>query len=461
MENKDKNNQHEAIRVTDIKVKSISTTDDKNNSKLISLYKLIWKNSIESCMSPAEFSCTTIKISAPMKCHYASTVETPLFLGWKILDYKGDFVQDQASTTAELFKIKTMEATKSPIISPIIINSVCVARNTHSHYSEATLIKKLEDLEIGRPSTFATIVDTIQERDYVKKMDIAGKTQKCNEYRLEGQILVTIPQNRVFGNEKSRLVIQPLGILAIEFLTLHFGDFFSYDYTKKMEADLDRIANKDTVDNKENSLPRICNTCLDDIMTAIKPLEKIKKQSWHIDDIWTASFQRFGLTLSRTLEDGTIEFKPIRKDIEVDLNRLERGEYNIDDLIQNADHGFLGEFDNEKVYLKTGKFGPYVKWGENTKSIKELKKPFQEITITDILPLLTSEQDQPNAANKSILRTLRDDLSIRNGKYGPYIFHQSTTMSKPKFLNLKTFDKGFKTCETQELLDWIWKTHGI
>jgi DNA topoisomerase-1 len=124
----------------------------------------------------------------------------------------------------------------------------------------------------------------------------------------------------------------------------------------------------------------------------------------------------------------------------------------------------LGKYGDRTVVLKTGKYGPYVELGPKDKdedptriSLKDIKKPFDQIVLADVLPVIEADL----APSRTILRRLTPDLSIRNGKFGPYIFYKTEKMTKPRFYDLRNFENGFGICEKEELIDWIRKTHKI
>lgn len=162
--NSNSNNPHEAIRVTNLDVLTIEST----TSRMEAIYKLIWINTVESCMSCAKYNNTHVTITAPLECVYKYNVEVPIFLGFTKLveDSKKDIIENQSIGSGLLLYIqsspnKNMKYKK--------ITSVISLHGKKLHYTEASLIKKLEDIGIGRPSTYAMIIDTILERGYVKK----------------------------------------------------------------------------------------------------------------------------------------------------------------------------------------------------------------------------------------------------------------------------------------------------
>ena len=172
------------------------------NNKEAAMYRLIWRNTVESCMSDAKYIVTPLKITAPYidddnkskKLFYNHTIEMPVFLGWKQLTTKN---MDQDSVNGLLLYLKTLQET--PIIYSKI-ESTTVIRNKIQYYTESSLIKKLEDIGIGRPSTFAMIVDTIQERGYVKCNDIKGEKILCTDFTLEYKKVIK-ESEKTLGNE--------------------------------------------------------------------------------------------------------------------------------------------------------------------------------------------------------------------------------------------------------------------
>lgn len=453
--NSDSSNPHEAIRVTNLGMKSLSS----ENRSLVAMYRLIWRNTVESCMAPAKYNTTAAYISTHTPHRYEHKVDVPLFLGWKIVGgEEKDLGESQNSSAGLLFFMKSLE--KSPV-NYSYIDCTTSIKNKSSHYTEAGLIQKLEELGIGRPSTFATIVDTNVERGYVKKQDIAGEKIICTDMKLRrgsSQILRETKE-RIIGAEKNKLVIQPTGIVCIEFLVEHFSTFFSYDYTKTMEEQLD-ITSTDA--NAEHIWFNICKNCHQEIKTLIKPISKMEKQTYKVGE-YTLAFHSFGASLCKVGEDGKKEYQNVRKDVQIDLEKLKREEYTLEELSEKTNE-YLGDFNESPVLLKNGRYGLYLENGEKKISLKTLKIPMDKITLADVMPFLSSEGGVvtgENIINKSILRVLTKEVSIRKGKYGAYIFYQREGTKTPEFFSMKGFKEGFATCNSEDLIEWIRETHKL
>lgn len=440
LENKDINNPHEAIRVTNVTTTLINT----DNVRLASMYKLIWRNSVESCMSDALYNIVTVKIGAPLDTWYSTNVESPKFLGWRTIEEKLDVTELQNIASSQILYFKSIETTRKQF-SYNSVESSCVARNKGQRYTEATLIHKLEELGIGRPSTFATIVDTIQERGYVKRSDIEGEKTVCKDFLLKENVLEIKEKEKEFGAEKNKLVLQSVGLLTIEFLTQHFENIFEYGYTKTMEDKLDDVAK-----GSEKDWAAICKTCYNEIKELAKPLAKLEKQTYRLDEENVFIFERYGPVIKKTLEDGTFQYNQVKKDMNIDLELLKSGGYSADDLIE-IKTGLLGNCGGHDVILKTGKYGPYVEWGDKKESVKSLEKPLDQIKLEDVIPLFEKE-DKPD---KSVLRKIDETMSLRRGKFGNYVFYKTEAMVKPEFFNIKKFDKCPITCDAEILIRWL------
>jgi len=451
---------HEAIRPTNIKLKTLSPSDDFTLKEL-KLYLLIHRNTLESCMAPATYKGITAAVSSPVKeIEYRFPTEQVIFPGWKIVDGYEKLNNDYAY-------LQTLKAEKK--IEYKKITSKVTMKNIKSHYTEARLVQLLEQNGIGRPSTFSSLIDKIQERGYVKKDNVKGVAINCIDFELEGEELSEIETNREFGNERNKLILQPLGMLVLEFLLKHFDPLFDYTYTKNMEDTLDLIAKGDKV---WNELCLECLTQIEELSAKIMPknnnIDELVGEI-RIDNEHTYMIAKYGPVIKCTIKDplsrkDNISFKKLKTDIKIDINKLKNGEYKLSELVcENKLTGkMLGVYKDHEVILKNGKYGLYVEWGELKKSIKLYKKE-DEITLEDILSLLENNTDTSTSGliQSSVVRVINDSLSIRSGKFGDYIFYKNSRMKQPKFLKLAGFEGNYKDGDLSVLKKWMKENYGV
>jgi DNA topoisomerase-1 len=449
LENRNTANPHEAIRVTHIERQTITTENVRRNA----VYQLIWRNTVESCMTTAVYQNTEISLSAAFGGVFSYTIEIPRFLGWKRITNTSKNGSDAQNTpTALLFWFQSIEKSKKPVSYNWIENTIIIQKK-HSYYTEASLIQKLEEIGIGRPSTYAVIVDTLLEREYVVRKDVPGFLVKCTEFKMYSDGLIEqIIKDRTFGNEKNKLVIESKGILVIEFLIHYFESLFSYEYTKNMETNLDLISN-----GEKKEWSSICKLCYQEIKEMSKNVTAITKQTYRIDDEHEFLFTKFGPAI-RCIgkESGEHEYLSVKKDLNIHIPKLIEGKYTLEELVE-IKTSCLGIYEGEEVHIKTGKYGLYVECGEISKSLKGFKKKLTEINLEDVIPYLTGEQ----TTNKKVLRILCPEISIRKGRFGAYAFYQTVDMEKPAFFPIKKFPGVFSSCEKDVLIKWLCETYDI
>ena len=497
---------HEAIRPTDITFKGKELDTKEFSNKEIRMYDLIRNHTLESCMAPATYKAFTASVSAatyvsgatsvsgatyvsaaaattsPEKKEYKYSTEKVVFLGWKIVRYAKEEDSEDSFTYLQTLK-------NGSILQYKKITAKETIKDLKSHYTEARLVQLLEQQGIGRPSTFSSLIEKIQDREYVKKTDVKGMKIKCVDYELEGEELSEIEIEREFGNEKNKLVIQPAGMLVIEFLLKHYESLFQYAYTKQMEDTLDLIAKGMKVWHE------LCGDCYRQIESltsivqtdnAIKPssssslTEEIK-----IDEEHTYMIAKYGPVIKYTplagkgLGKGKVKklvpaiFKPLRHDIEIDLDKLRKGEYKLEDILateesqrlkftEKQEQNLIGLYKEQKVYFKTGKYGPYIECGDIRKSVKT-DSDTTTISLADAIKILeTISKDASSSASSSVVRKITEDLSIRKGQYGDYIFYKKQGMKTPKFFKLTAdFDDDYKKCDVNILKKWIKETYGV
>ena len=485
---------HEAIRPTDVTRISLNNDFHALEQKM---YKLIWKNALENCMSDYLFSPLVAKINvniANLNYIYKFACQKPVFLGWKAV--QGFTPEQQRHHTMMDYLHNVRENSIIPYNK--IETSVVITSHAGAHYTEARLIQELEEREIGRPSTYSTIIEKIMEREYVKKQNVVGKRIECNDYTLVDKVISKTKSWREYGNENNKLILTPIGKSVLEFLINHFPLLFSYDYTKHMEMRLDDIAALTLKGGDPmHYLKIICDDCVGEIEECINRIKKTKKDEtqYRIDDHHIFIIGKHGpvvmfsekpfptseeegcydkyLNVSINSEDDeNIIFKKVKPGIIFD--DLKTGKYtNLSDILveDSSLERVVGTCGGFSVTLKNGRFGIYVVWGKNGENRKSFKcgKNISDISLEEVIRHIENDSNDSNdseifttngqavmtAATAGIVRIVNDDISIRKGKYGDYIFYKTVQMKKPKFISLKTFKLDYNKCQLNDIASWV------
>jgi DNA topoisomerase-1 len=444
-------NAHEAIRPTNISLFELPETIDSKEKRM---YKLIWEHTLESCMAPATFFSITASISAFQDTKFTYTSELIDFPGWKIVSKKyANEIKPENKEYQYLQQIK-----QNSVIPYKKMCAKVTIKGSKQHYTEARLVQLLEEKGIGRPSTFSSLVDKIQERGYVKKEDVKGKELVCKDYELSNGEIFEIENKREFGNEKGKLVIQPLGIIVMEFIDKHFSGLFNYSYTKEMEDELDKIAKGGAI---WYNLCETCNKQIDILVDGLKDESKIEVK---LDEHNTYMIGKYGPVIKCVEEVNGIEqinFKAIKKDI--DVHKIENGDYNqsIEEIIDKnviKKRYILGQYEGKEVVLQKGKFGLYITWDKNSKTLKELgNRPMENITFEEVKKYLEE--------GSNLIREINPSISIRKGSKGDYIFYKTAKMKKPQFFDIKQFSidttSDYKICNMTILKSWLKEKYDI
>jgi len=456
IQNNNHNNPHEAIRITNLEKchleeKDIDHVDDKAGfARLKAVYDMIRYRTIESCMSDYQYKEIQVKIRAPQEKEYIHLIEIPVFLGWRRCKWiEPEFLKTQEIQNAFYFSLQH----KSKKIADLSkIECIVTSANGTRHYTESGLIKKLEDLGIGRPSTFATIIETIQERKYVEKKDLEGEKKTVVEFEYNGlsKKIQRIEKERIFGAEKNKLVLQDLGKQVIEELIPTFTTLFEYEYTKTMEESLDLVS--------ENSLEwqEVCKKCAEEIKKESKQWKKEIQEIYKIDEVHELIFSKKGAMIRKPKMDFKPEYEYLSTRKKIDIEKLKKGEYTLEDLLE-IPREYLGNYLDKEVRLKKGPYGSYVLWGEETVKTPLKKDPWN-ITLEDIVEILESKT---KVLPPNVLRVLTDKMTIRKGKFGPYVYYKDSEKEKPDFYSLKPFKTNVHQCEITEILTWMEETYGI
>lgn len=448
--NKTKNSQnaHEAIRPTNIRcLPGNLATNDKICMKGKKLYELIWKTTVQSFMTPSKKQILPVIITAPNSYFYKYKFQKCVFDGWEVIDKHKEKTQDDDRALFEYFNLIKHDS----VINYNRIKTKETLLNTKSHISYSSLIKILEERGIGRPSTYASIIDKNISRGYIKLTDIPGKEEMCENYTLVGDKLEKEESMVIFGNEKNKLVIQPLGFVVIDFMLNHFPNFFNYTFTAEMESKLDLISQ-----NERDSITT-CKEYFDTIENTINNASIDAKQKFklRIDNEHDVIVCKYGVTIQNNISKI---YSKIKDDI--NMFQLINNEYTIDNITTKkiSDDVLLGKYQEQNLYLKNGKYGYYLTWGTNTKSLNGYSGELSDKKLGDVISFIEN-----TSSNSNIVRIISEFTSIRNGKYGLYIYHKTKTMKKPQFLKLYgcPFLDNIETCKLDELKVWIKQKYEI
>lgn len=448
---------HEAIRVTNIEV-----INAKLEKKEETMYKFIWKNTLQSCMSDAIYDTLVAKLEdAFCKYKYTYKCDKPYFLGWQIeckQNDKEDFYD----------YLKNVRKGSNMILKKAVAN-VSIG-NQVLHYSEAKLVSTLEKKGIGRPSTFASIVDKIQDRKYVKKGNIKGTKIKCENYELDLQeeTIDVIEKEIEIGNENNKLILNPLGKIVNSYLQENFEELFNYNFTNKMESALDDVAN-----GKSNCI-QVCFECYNKIEQLLSCI-KSEQFQYKFDDNHIVIFAKYGPVVKCIDETETkskkerVSFKKIKEDI--DFDKLQQGKYQLEDILEknedvsgnvnvniNVNVNDLGIYNKKTVVVKKGKFGLYVVYGKKNISLKSFgNRPIENITLDEVIPIIQGK-------TQNTIREINEHMYVQQGKnekMSDYIYYKTKRMFKPKFYSLENCYLDYQTCDIEKLKEWIRNTHGL
>ena len=396
---------HEAIRPT-----SITGTDEPPGVEphALRLYKLIYRNTIQSCMSSATYTVVKAAVSAPKianhsKLEYRKTLEERTFDGWERL------VTTPLKPTHYGYVVRMGN-------QPVSYNTITAKytiKKLKNHLTEAKLVQMLESKGIGRPSTFSSLVEKVQTRGYVKKENVAGREHLCPTYELEAGAVKTSSVKKKFGEEKGKLVLQPLGRSVIEFLVTHFDMLFQYAYTNALEKLLDEIA------LGTGSLEDVCCQCKTTIDDIIARNGFEKRVRIPIDATHTYLIGKHGPVVMEQ-RGGKTTFHSVKDGIK--QADVAAGTLTLSDIVSEATNRkrvSLGTHEGKEVSLHQGRFGSYVRWNDSNYSCKGVAPSLEEA-----VRLLT-----PGVQ-------LSPFSSIRHSKHGPYIYFKKPGMTKPTFTSI-------------------------
>ena len=414
---------HEAIRPTDMSREDISGTPQERK-----LYNLIWKRTLASQMADAQLEKTTAVISVSgSEYQFAATGEVVKFDGFLRL-YR-ESVEENEGDSEESGLLPPMS--EGQVLQRQIITAQERFTQAPARYSEASLVHKLEELGIGRPSTYAPTISTIQKREYVAKGESEGKARSFVMATLEGNDISTETRTENFGSNRGKLVPTDTGIVVNDFLLSHFPEFMDYNFTAKVEHDFDRVAEGE--EEWTNIIRSFCETFNPQVDRVMAERSETRVGERHLGAEpesgrpVSVKIGRFGPMVQIGGGEGdeeTPKFASLKTGQSITTITLEEA-LELFKLPRT-----VGEFEGTTVTIGAGRFGPYVLHAKKYTSIPKGEDPMS-VTLERAIELIV-EKRAKDASNH--LRSFEEEpeLEVLNGRYGPYIKYKGNNYRIPK-----------------------------
>ncbi len=418
---------HEAIRPTFLENRQIEGSNDE-----MRLYDLIWKRTIASQMADARLERTTITIdlenaglNQPLPYHFDAKGEVIKFDGFLKVYFESKDEEVEEEDLSILPPVEKGQELKRESIE---------ARERFTkhppRYTEASLVKKLEELGIGRPSTYAPTISTIQKRGYVEKVSTEGKARKFWVIRLSNGEPEKHQETEITGAEKNKLFPTDLGMIVTDFLKEYFKDVMDYSFTASVEKEFDEIAygkkewrkmlegfynpfHKAVEETMENASRVTGERLLGEDPASGKPVY--------------AKMGKYGpmIQIGSTDSEEKPKFAKMRPDQKIPTVTLEEA-MELFKLPRT-----IGTFEDEEIVAAEGRFGPYLRHKGKFYSLKEIHP--LDINLEQAIEVIEAKRE---ADKKKTIRIFEeDDIQILNGRYGPYIKHKGKNFKIPKDIN--------------------------
>ena len=428
---------HEAIRPTYMDRTEITGTPQEKR-----LYELIWKRTAASQMADAELEKTTISIAMSGTSElFVAQGEVITFDGF-IKVYRESF-DDDDNQDEEMAKLLP-PLKQGEELQRREIQAVERFSQGPSRYNEASFIKKMEELGIGRPSTYAPTISTIQQRKYVHKGDRTGTERNYTIDTLKGLQIKTTERTEVTGSDKGKLLPTDIGIVVNDFLMEHFKEIMDYNFTAKVELDFDKIASgeeqwKDMVKQFYDGFEPIVEKTInarDEHKAGERQLGTDPKSGRPV----FVKIGRFGPVVQIGSADDAEKplFAQIPSDKSIETITLEET-LELFKLPRT-----VGEFEGSPVVIGNGRFGPYILHDKKYTSLPKDADPMA-ITLDESIALIREKREQDQKRHLKVF-TEDLDLEVINGRYGPYIAYKGKNYRLPKALHQKAAELTYQEC---------------
>ncbi len=430
---------HEAIRPTYMANTSIEGTLQERR-----LYELIWKRTAATQMADAQIEKTTVNISVSgTDEQFIATGEVVVFDGFLKVYRESDGDDDNDKLSEET---GTMPASmkEGDSLERVQITSLERASMGPIRYTEASLVHKLEELGIGRPSTYAPTISTIQQREYVQKGDKKGEEREYTIDTLKGNNIKASKKTEMVGSEKGKLLPTDIGIVVNDFLMEYFPGIMDYNFTANVEEKFDDIAEgkenwtKMLKDFYKKFAPEVEKTI--NSRSEHKAGERVLGEDPKSHKPVSVKIGRFGpvVQIGSAEDKDKPRFAQLPKDKSLETITLEEA-LELFRLPRTLD-----EYEGEPIIIGAGRFGPYVQHNRKYVSIPKDIDPLA-ITREEAVELIEKSRDQEKQRH---VKTFEEDadLEVMNGRYGPYICYKGKNYRMPKAMHEHAAELTYEKC---------------
>ncbi|MFR9622881.1 MAG: type I DNA topoisomerase [Rikenellaceae bacterium] len=439
---------HEAIRPSYIDRQTIDGTAAEKR-----LYELIWKRTVASQMVPSQVDRTIVTVDrvGGEKATFTATGEVLRFDGFMKLYTESTDDDNNSNEGSESNLLPKMSA--GECVNPITITATERYTQPPARYNEASLVKRLEELGIGRPSTYAPTITTVVNRGYVVKQSSEGGRRDYTQLTLKGDKITSKRLNESFGKEKNRLAPTDIAMLVNDYLETQFSEILDYNFTANVEKEFDRVAEGEIswtkmIDDFYKPFHTLVNSAAE-TQTTRGAHEKVLGVDPQTGRDVKARIGRYGPMVEIVAPEGSEEkpkFAALKKGQLIESISLEEA------LALFALPRNLGEFEGEDLIVGIGRFGAYVRQGKSFTSLPKGDDPYG-ITLERAIELVTTQREAKAAASIP-LKTFEEDpeIVVKNGRYGPYIAYKSKNYRIPKSTTPEelTFEAAMKIITTSK-----------
>ena len=435
---------HEAIRPTDI-----NREEAGSNSQERRLYNLIWKRTIACQMADAVLERTSVEIDIeggnPAK---ATSGHSFMAIG-EVIKFDG-FLRVYKESNDNDAEHEEGNGLLPPLSAGMALERkslTALERYTQRpfRYNEASLVHKLEELGIGRPSTYAPTISTIQQRGYVVRRDKTGEKRRYNVLTLKGSKISDTMKTETVGTEKSKLIPTDIGIVVNDFLLEHFSDIMDYNFTANVEKDFDDVAEGHT--NWTELIRNFYKNFNPEVEKALeeKTEHKVGERQLGVDPesgrVMSVKIGRYGpmAQLGTSDDNEKPRFATLKPGQSIESITLEEAI----DLFKLP--RTLGLFEEQPIVVNTGKYGPYVNHGKLFASIPKDEDPLS-LTIERAIELI---MERRKADAEKFIKCFDEDkdLQVLNGRFGPYLSYKKKNVKLPKSMAARAAELTYEECK--------------